>query len=202
MIHPHIRIQHINDDMGYGVFATQFIPKGTIVYVKDCLEIEIKEADYQKHSPALKEQIEKYSYIDERGIRVISWDLGKYVNHCCNCNTLSTSYGFDIAIRDINEGDEMTCDYAMLNVNDEMDLLCNQPDCRGVLKPSDFESCYLKWDEKISPALKSFSDVKQPLISFVAPEKINEVLSFLKNPKKYKSVSALRYRIPVPKPTV
>jgi uncharacterized protein len=200
MIHPHIRIEHVNDKMGYGVFATQFIPKGTIVYAKDCLEIEIKEKDFKKYEPALKEQIEKYSYTDERGIRVISWDLGKYVNHCCDSNTLSTSYGFDIAVRDINEGDEMTCDYAMLNVLDEMTLLCDRPGCRGTLRPSDFESCYSKWDEKIKPALINFFSVKQPLISFVGQEKINEVSAFLESTKKYKSVSALRYLKAVPNP--
>lgn len=202
MIHPHIRIQHVNDEMGYGVFATQFIPKGTIVYAKDCLEIEINETDFKKYAPELKEQIEKYSYRDERGIRVISWDLGKYVNHCCDCNTLSTGYGFDVAIRDINEGDEMTCDYAMLNVNEDMSLLCSRPGCRGMLKPSDFELCYMKWDEKIKPALALLFSVKQPLISFVSKEKINDVSLFLDNPKKYKSVAALRYREQVPNPAL
>ncbi|MCR9286287.1 hypothetical protein OAF63_02020 [Saprospiraceae bacterium] len=39
MIDPNIRIQYINDDIGYGVFATRMIPKGSAVYVKDSLEI-------------------------------------------------------------------------------------------------------------------------------------------------------------------
>jgi hypothetical protein len=39
MIHPHTCIRYVNPQIGYGVFATAFIPKGTIVYVKDDLEL-------------------------------------------------------------------------------------------------------------------------------------------------------------------
>ena len=38
MIHPNTRLGFVNEEIGYGVFATALIPKGTIVYVKDDLE--------------------------------------------------------------------------------------------------------------------------------------------------------------------
>ena len=59
MIHPNTQIQYINDLIGYGVFATEFIPKGTITYVKDSLELEISPADFHNHSLQMQEQIEK-----------------------------------------------------------------------------------------------------------------------------------------------
>jgi hypothetical protein len=37
MIHPWTELRFINDSIGYGVFATQFIPKGTIVWALDDL---------------------------------------------------------------------------------------------------------------------------------------------------------------------
>lgn len=45
MIHPKTELRYINDTVGYGVFATDRIPKGTIVYVKDSLEITVSPAD-------------------------------------------------------------------------------------------------------------------------------------------------------------
>ena len=38
MIHPKTTLRFINEEVGYGLYATEFIPKGTITYVKDSLE--------------------------------------------------------------------------------------------------------------------------------------------------------------------
>jgi hypothetical protein len=197
MIHPDIQIKLIDEVVGYGIFATRMIPKGAIVYVKDNLEIEITSERFQQHSVEMKTWIEKYSYIDERGIRIISWDLAKYVNHCCDSNTLSTAYGFDIAIRDIEIGEQLTCDYAMLNVEEEMELYCDKPNCRATLRPMDFEACADSWDVKVKSALKHFQAVEQPLIYLVEDEKIEAVLRYLKDPSTYKMVKGLRYKNPI-----
>ena len=194
MIHPNIRIQYINDTIGYGVFATRMIPKGSAVYVKDSLEIEIRNSDLKNHSPEMQTLIEKYSYMDERGIRVISWDLAKYVNHCCNANTLSTAYGFDIAVRDIQEGEELTCDYGMLNVSEEMPLVCNQVGCRKVLKPSDFETCAVEWEAKVKAAIQHFMEVEQPLLAFIEEDNFEALMEFFYDPAAYRSVRNLRFK--------
>ncbi|MHC5084588.1 MAG: SET domain-containing protein, partial [Planctomycetota bacterium] len=34
MIHPDTELRKVNETIGYGVFATRHIPKGTILYVK------------------------------------------------------------------------------------------------------------------------------------------------------------------------
>ena len=81
MIHPNTEIRLVNDHIGCGVFATQPIPMGTLVYVKDKLEIELDPRQYKKLDEAHRQIADKYSYIDERGIRIISWDNAKYVNH-------------------------------------------------------------------------------------------------------------------------
>lgn len=193
MIHPHTRIQHINDEIGYGVFATQLLRKGTIIYVKDCLEIEILPKDFDNYTLGMKEHIEKYSYMDERGIRVLSWDFAKYVNHCCQPNTLSTAYGFDIAVQDILIGEEITCDYGTLNVDEEMNLTCQKPGCRGILKPSDFENYYPNWDMKIKSALAQFSESHQPLLPFVEVNYAEELDEYFADPNQYKSILNLKF---------
>ena len=192
MIHPHTELRFINPQVGYGVFATAFIPEGTIVYVKDSLEIEVSPEDFSKHSKEMQDQIEKYSYIDERGFRIISWDFAKYVNHCCNCNTISTGYGFEIAIRDIYPNEQITDEYGIFNLEMPISLICNDKNCRMVVKPEDFDLYYPIWDEKIKQSLGRFLHVDQPLISFVGQEVQNEIMDYFENPLKYKSVYALK----------
>ena len=193
MIHPNTRLHHINDEIGYGVFATTFIPKGTITYVKDALEPEVTPEEFARHSPDMQAVIEKYSYIDERGVRIISWDFGKYVNHCCHCNTMSTGYGFEIAIRDIHPGEELTDEYGIFNMEHPMGLMCKYVDCRGIVCKEDFEKNYREWDAKIMPAIQLAGHVEQPLIAFLNESIRQEVQAFLMDPSLYKSVYAVKY---------
>lgn len=188
MIHPHTRIQHISDEMGYGVFATQFIPKGTITYVKDSLEHEITPEAYSQHTEQMQEQIEKYSYIDERGVRIVSWDFAKYVNHCCNCNTMSTGYGFEIAIRDIHPGEEITDEYGIFNMSKAMMLECKRPGCRGMVSAEDLDRMYPVWDKQLVGALQFFNQVEQPLDKFLDDQTTLALQGYLNGEKEYRSV--------------
>ncbi|MFP5470279.1 MAG: SET domain-containing protein [Bacteroidia bacterium] len=194
MIHPKTELRHVSDTVGYGVFATEFIPEGTIVYVKDSLEIDVSEEDYQRHSKPIQDIIEKYSYIDERGYRIISWDFAKYVNHSCSCNTISTGYGFEIAIRDIQIGEQITDEYGIFNLDYEMPCECGSPSCRRAIKPSDFETYHKLWDEKITRSLAKLKDVEQPLYSLIERNCKKELESYLNSRGRYRSIYNLRYR--------
>lgn len=194
MIHPKTELRYIDDYVGYGVFATEFIPKGTIVYVKDSLELVITPTDYLMHSIEMKEVVDKYSYIDEQGNRIVSWDFAKYVNHCCNCNTISTGYGFEIAIRDIQKGEQITDEYGIFNLDAEMTVSCGQENCRKLIRPDDFEKHYIIWDEKIKSAIPYLFQVEQPLIPFLTEDTRKELDVYFQNPEQYKSVYALRYK--------
>ena len=99
MIHPHTCVQYIDDRVGSGVLATAFIPVGTIVYVQDGLDIVITPDSPLLQIPQLRTEIDRYAIIEPPGgQRVISWDYAKYMNHCCHSNTLSSGYGFEIAL--------------------------------------------------------------------------------------------------------
>ena len=167
MIHPKTELKFISDQVGYGVFATEDIAEGTIVYVKDSLELVISQTEYLLHTTEMKEVIEKYSYIDEHGNRIISWDFAKYVNHCCNCNTMSTGYGFEIAIREIKKGEQITDEYGIFNLEEEMNLVCAESCCRKKIAPSDFDNYYQEWDVKIKSSIDKLFQVEQPLIPFL-----------------------------------
>lgn len=194
MIHPKTELRFISESIGYGVFATEKIPEGTIVYVKDSLELVVSPTDYLVHNKEMQDVIEKYSYIDEQGNRIISWDFAKYVNHCCNCNTISTGYGFEIAIRDIEAGEQITDEYGIFNLEYEMTLVCGEHCCRKVIKPSDFEQYYQDWDLKIKKSIAKLFEVQQPLVPFIDADSKTALDAFFVNPEMYKSVYSLRYQ--------
>lgn len=194
MIHPHTELRLINNTVGYGVFATQKIPQGTITYVKDSMEIEISPSEFILFQKELQESIEKYSYIDERGYRIVSWDFGKYVNHCCNFNSISTGYGFEIAVRDIEEGEQITDEYGVFNLQEEMNLQCGFNCCRKKIKPSDFDEYYQEWDTKIMQALPRLYEVNQALLPFVDENTLEKLKQYFDNSENYVSVYQLRFK--------
>lgn len=193
MIHPKTTLKFINDQVGYGVFATEFIPEGTVVYVKDKWEITLSKSEYLTLSKEIQDIFEKYSYIDENGCRIISWDIAKYVNHCCYPNTISTGYGFEIAIRDILPDEEITDEYGIFNLVHEIELLCDKPDCRNVVRAEDFDQYFRYWDEKIKKSLAKFYMVNQPLLSLIDRQTLKSLNLFFKEESKYKSVYSLKY---------
>lgn len=194
MIHPKTYIKFINDTVGYGVFASEFIPEGTIVYVKDSLEIGISPEDFDKHSKEMKVAIEKYSYIDQNGYRIVSWDFAKYVNHCCECNTISTGYGFEMAIKDIQANEQITDEYGIFNLTENMQVDCSLSNCRKVLKSTDFENYYDVWDEKIKKSIAKIFKVDQALFPLLDKHTVQELIDLKKSMRNYKSVYSLKFK--------
>jgi hypothetical protein len=191
MIHPDTALRYINDEIGYGVFATAFIPKGTITYVKDELELEIPLDQLQEYPIQLQKQIEKYSYIDPFGNYVLSWDLGKYVNHCCFCNTMSTAYGFEIAIRDIEAGEEITDEYGLMNPQEPMMIQCHKVGCRLFVQKEDVHTYADQWDPVLKEVLLLIPRVNQPLMELIDIQTYSELNYFLNDPNQYKSIRNL-----------
>ena len=108
----------MNDQVGVGVFATAFIPAGTVVYVEDPLDIVIPPDSPLLDNPVLRPTIDKYAILEPGERRIIGWDAAKYVNHCCQANIISTGYGFEIALRDI-QPDEIDDRFHVRRLYDE-----------------------------------------------------------------------------------
>lgn len=192
MFHPDARIQWINDVVGYGLVATRFIPKGTITYLKDSMELEFSPEQYKELPAVLQAEVEKFSYIDEKGYRIVSWDFAKYVNHCCNCNTMSTGYGFEIALRDIYPGEEITDEYGIFNMEESMAVVCDKLNCRKTIQGSDLEQNAAVWDKQLKAALRFIKKVNQPLWFLLKEDIIAGLNGFLEDEEKYTSVLALK----------
>ena len=191
MMHPHTRVQPISAEIGVGVVATRLIPAGTAVYQTDALDVRIAPDDPRLADPALAEHIETYTYLDPDGTRVMCWDIGKYVNHSCTPNTLTTGYGFQVALRDLLVGEEITDDYGIYT-DDFGPLLCQEPGCRGHIRASDFLKLVPKWDARIKPVLKGFFDVEQPLMHLINADALADLHRFAKTGRGYRSIALAR----------
>lgn len=190
MLFPNIRIQWISDQKGYGIVANQAIPKGTVTFIEDELDIIIEASKYQLYPEHIKKQVDYFSYELPSGQRVITWDLGKYMNHCCHANTLTTGYGFEIAIRDIEAGEEITDDYRIFTSNYQLSLNCNQNDCPGIYSTSVDAELIEFWDGKVKSALEDFEKVNQPLLDFFSKTTLQEIHSYIENKSNYISVAS------------
>jgi hypothetical protein len=143
---------------------------------------------------AQKAAVEKYSYVDAAGGLVVSWDHAKYMNHSCECNTIGTGYGCEIALRDIGAGEELTTEYGVLNVQLEYEISCGCRECRGALCADDLERYHAAWDGWIVCALRRTPHVPQPLWSVMDTATRAELEACLAGERAYRSVLTRKWR--------
>jgi hypothetical protein len=93
-----------------------------------------------------------------------------YGNHSCDANTLDTQLGFDVAVRDIEAGQELTVDYRrFFDPTIAFRCRCGSALCCGEVRcvPPP-EAVAAMWQRRIAAALRT--DVPQPLLlSSIAP---------------------------------
>ena len=179
MIHPHTELRFISKEIGYGVVATQFIPAGTITWVLDKLDREFSPLDFQNMEPIYQEILDTYTYRNNNGNLVLCWDHGRYVNHSFNSNCLTTAYDFEIAVRDINPGEQLTDDYGYLNITSPFRGI-NEGTRRKTVYPDDLLKYYKVWDNKIRKVFYKIDKLDQPLHQVLSDKtwsKIENVLS-------------------------
>jgi hypothetical protein len=162
MIHPKTELKFISNQVGYGVVATELIPAGTITWVLDKLDREFSPSDFQNMEPIYQNILDTYTYRNNNGNYVLCWDNGRYVNHSFNSNSLTTAYDFEIAIRDIQPGEQLTDDYGYLNIPYPFRGI-DEGTRRKVVYPNDLVKYYKVWDKKIEKAIRKINSLDQPL---------------------------------------
>jgi uncharacterized protein len=166
VIHPGCELRFVSAEVGDGVFATEFIPRGTVLWVLDEFDRVLTPADVDGLVPSLRAVVEKYAYLRADGSLVLCWDLGRYMNHSCTPTTRGVGECFEVAIRDVNPGDELTCDYGTLNLTAPLLCRCGTDRCRGVIRSDDPVHLAEGWDEEAAAAFALAPFVPQPLLPF------------------------------------
>jgi len=104
---------------GIGLFADQFIPRGTLIWkFAKGFDLRVDKSNLEDLiSEPAKEQFLKYAYLNSRTLKyVLCFDDSRFFNHSeypnvIGIDAVNEEEGINIAIRDIEENEELTVDY-------------------------------------------------------------------------------------------
>lgn len=187
MIHPNTEVKLISKEVGYGLVATEFIPAGTITWALDKLDKEFTSAEFESMEPIYQDILETYTFRNNLGNRILCWDNGRFVNHSFNSNCLTTAYDFEIAIRDIQPGEQLTDDYGYLNITEPFEGIDEGTE-RKVVYPNDLKNYHKEWDEKLTAVFHKIPTLEQTLKPLISKEIWEEVLLVSSGKKKMESI--------------
>jgi hypothetical protein len=160
---------------GNGLFAKEFIPKGTITWF-ECKNCKKRTPEEFKSLPKKeREWVIDHEFIDKTRLFANVCDKTILnINHSCNANILDSGKKFDIVIRDIKKGEEATYDYRVFYDPWKMRCYCGEKNCCKTLNfkhpvPKKLQQF---WKTRINSALKLVNKVKQPLRKELRQESI------------------------------
>jgi hypothetical protein len=193
MIHPKTELKFINNEVGYGVVATEFIPAGSITWVLDKLDREFSLSEFQAMDPIYQNILDTYTFRNNNGNFVMCWDNGRYVNHSFNSNCLTTAYDFELAIRDIQAGEQLTDDYGYLNIPQPFRGI-NEGTRRKVVYPDDLLKYYKVWDKKLLKVFSKIPKLHQPLKQLIEGDQWEEIVAISEGKKEMESILKNYYK--------
>jgi uncharacterized protein len=193
MIHPHTRLGFVSEEIGCGVFATKFIPKGTITWVLDDLDQRLDETYINSLEPLRQKQVRKYGWRDNKGQYILSWDIAQFINHSFKASCMITPYEFEVAIRDIYPGEEITDDYAFCNEDEPFECLPEAGITRTKVMPDDLLYFYPEWDLQLAEAMLQVNTVNQPLKYLISQKYLNKINAIVEGREPVDSVVKCYY---------
>ena len=167
MLHPDTQLVHVSEEVGFGVVATRRIPAGTITWVLDPLDQTLSPDRVAALPGDFAAPLERYSFALANGTRVLCWDHTRFVNHSCEPNCVSPCGELEIAVRDVEPGQQITNDYATLNPTESMHCHCGAARCRGTVRSSDLSSLAVGLDGRLDRVRHLVATVHQPLLHLV-----------------------------------
>ncbi|MCB0762168.1 MAG: SET domain-containing protein [Flavobacteriales bacterium] len=192
MIHPDCELSFISNEIGYGVIATKLIPAGTITWVLDKLDREFSPTEFQNMEPIYQNILDTYTFRNNSGNFVLCWDNGRYVNHSFNSNCLTTAYDFEIAIRDIQPGEQITDDYGYLNIISPFRGV-DEGTRRKIVYPNDLQKYYKVWDRKIEKVFPRITQLEQPLRQLLSDQMWDRVQRINRGEEELESILSNYY---------
>lgn len=101
---------------GLGVFAREFIARGVRIWeLHPLLDVRLSPEEHAALPPVAYAEVEMHGFRPEaNGPIYYEAMMGKYMNHSREPNTDFTALSFGVTTRDIQPGEELTCDYHQL----------------------------------------------------------------------------------------
>lgn len=173
--------------------ATEFIPAGTITWVLDKLDREFSQTELESLEPLYQNILDTYTFRDNKGRFILCWDNARYVNHSFNSNCLTTAYDFEVAIRDIHVGEQLTDDYGYLNIPQPFRGI-DEGTKRKVVYPDDLLKYYKVWDKKLELVFPKITKLDQPLKPLFSDDQWRMVTSISEGKKMMDSIKNNYYQ--------
>jgi uncharacterized protein len=108
---------------GIGLFAAQRIPRDTEVWrFTPELDLELSREQFAELPGHIQEFIRHYGYLDFHLDRfILCFDNSRFINHSESPNITPNyeldPYGLEFALQEIAEGEEITIDYRLIEVD-------------------------------------------------------------------------------------
>ena len=97
---------------GVGLFAAQALPAGTRIWeFTEGVDWRISAAEFERFPKPYRERLRHYTYVDDRGFHILCGDNAKFMNHADDPNCSDADPRWTVTVRDIEAGEELTCDY-------------------------------------------------------------------------------------------
>lgn len=192
MLYPFTELKYINPVVGYGIVAKAFIPKGTITWVQDSLDREFTPQALLHIDENSREVLENYSYRNRKGNYVFCWDNTRYINHSFSPNCMITPYGFEIAVKDIEIGEQLTNDYGCLNIIEPFEPI-DEGLARKVVYPDDYLRYFEEWDTLLRSNIRVATTLPQPLKKYLQADVWACLLDIEKNACEIRSILECYY---------
>jgi len=109
---------------GMGVFTSEFIPAGTVLWeFTEGVDLRLDPGIAAAVPEPLGSMIRRYCYEEPDGTLVLCGDNARFMNHDFDPNCDDSGGAQTVARRDIQPGEELTCDYRLFDRESALDGL-------------------------------------------------------------------------------
>lgn len=143
---------------GKGIFAKRYIKAGTVLGWQ-CPDCEILNDDALTLMNAEDRSFYwEHCYRNKEKQLVLPCGHFKYMNHSCDANIFPMiDHDVDVAVRDINIGEEATYDYRVFyDDNEAMTCKCGSHNCCGIVTCVKTEQLKQFWNNKRLKTIEAF----------------------------------------------
>lgn len=105
-----------------GLYAAEDIPKGTEVWKMDSFfDLTLESSFVESMTDEARKYVKKYSYLTPKGVWIMHVDDARFLNHSDDPNLVDYEQT-TVALRDIQAGEELTCDYYSFDLHADKKL--------------------------------------------------------------------------------
>src|SRR5690606_7950079 len=154
---------------------------------QDIFDREFSDEEIRKMDPVHRELAETYCFRNSKGHHVLCWDNGRFVNHSFRSNCFTTPYNFEIAVRDIQAGEELTDDYGYLNISSPFKAM-DEGTSRKMVYPDDILTFHKEWDAQLIETMPCVPKVQQDMKNLISDELWQQIEAIAAGQKQMDSI--------------